>query len=222
VARHCHQEALRVFCELGDSPAEAAELLNLGHATQHLGDWDEAALLFSQARDLFTDLGDRSGVAFAHLHLGKLALLRTRHDLANDYLVLALETAQEIGDWVAMAETLEGLGMLFSETGAPQRAASILGAAEALDWGVVERVVPANGLDAAVEDWLGHIDAAGPLALRAQKVLMRRWENLPADAAIAAGIEAFAGSWGSDEPARLMRGFLGRSRSKGMAAPHGS
>jgi predicted ATPase/DNA-binding SARP family transcriptional activator len=132
VARHCHQEALRVFRELGDGPAEAAELLNLGHATQLLGDWVEAEMLYGQAREYFSELGDRSGVAFAELHLGKLALLRAEHDLANAHLVLALETAQEIGDWVATAESLEGLAMLFGETGVPVLAARSLGAAEEL------------------------------------------------------------------------------------------
>jgi enoyl-CoA hydratase/carnithine racemase len=81
-----------------------------------------------------------------------------------------------------------------------------------LEWGLVERVVPAAGLDGAVEDWLGHLGSAGPLALRAQKALMREWENLPTDRAVAAGIEAFARSWSGDEPARMMRGFLHRPR----------
>lgn len=89
----------------------------------------------------------------------------------------------------------------------------IVGAAEALEWGLVERVVPASRLDGAVEEWLVHLDAAGPLALRAQKALMREWENLPMDRAVAAGIDAFAASWRSDEPARMMRGFLHRPRS---------
>ena len=41
----------------------------------------------------------------------------------------------------------------------------MIGAAEALEWGLVERVAPASGLDAAVAEWLGHLGAAGPLAL---------------------------------------------------------
>jgi enoyl-CoA hydratase len=89
----------------------------------------------------------------------------------------------------------------------------MIGATEALEWGLVERVAPAAGLDAAVEEWLGHLAAAGPLAIRSQKALMREWENLPTDRAIAAGVEAFAASWRSDEPARMMQGFLDRPRS---------
>ena len=88
----------------------------------------------------------------------------------------------------------------------------IIGAAEALEWGLVERVAPASGLDGAVEEWLEHLAAAGPLALRAQKALLREWENLPTDRAVAAGVEAFARSWRSDEPARMMRRFLDRPR----------
>ncbi len=97
----------------------------------------------------------------------------------------------------------------------------IIGAAEALEWGLVERVATdAAGLDAAVEAWLGLLDMAGPLALRAQKALMRQWENLPTDRAVAAGVEAFAASWRSDEPARMMRRFLHRPR--GGAADGGA
>lgn len=88
----------------------------------------------------------------------------------------------------------------------------MIGAAEALEWGLVERVAPAGELDVAVAEWLGHLGAAGPLALRAQKALMREWENLPIDRAVAAGVDAFAASWRSDEPARMMRGFLQRPR----------
>lgn len=87
-----------------------------------------------------------------------------------------------------------------------------LGAAEMLEWGFLERVVPAAQLDAAVEQWLGHLDAAGPLAIHRQKALIRTWEDLPATRSIAAGIPAFAAAWESDEPRRMMRRFLDRPR----------
>ncbi len=85
-------------------------------------------------------------------------------------------------------------------------------AAEALEWGLLERVVPTAALDAAVAEWLDHLGAAGPLALRRQKALIREWEDLPVAQAVAAGIPAFARSWDSDEPRRLMRRFLDRPR----------
>lgn len=90
--------------------------------------------------------------------------------------------------------------------------AETIGAGEALAWGLVEAVVPAAGLDAAVADWLGHLGAAGNRALRLQKRLIRQWEDLPMREAIAAGIPAFAAAWESDEPRRLLGAFAGRRR----------
>jgi len=85
-------------------------------------------------------------------------------------------------------------------------------AAEAAAWGLVEAVVPAGALDAEVEAWLGRLCAAGPQAIRTQKALIRRWEDLPMAAAIAAGIPAFASAWQTEEPRRMMQGFLARPR----------
>jgi enoyl-CoA hydratase len=87
-----------------------------------------------------------------------------------------------------------------------------IGAAEALDWGFVEQVVPADRLDAAVAEWLGHLGAAGRQALRLQKRLIRQWEDLPIGAAVAAGIPAFAAAWDSDEPRRMLGAFAQRRR----------
>lgn len=85
-----------------------------------------------------------------------------------------------------------------------------IGAAEALAWGLVEQVVPAGRLDAAVLDWLGHLGAAGRQALRLQKRLIRQWEDLPLRDAVAAGIPAFAAAWETEEPRRMLGGFARR------------
>ena len=90
--------------------------------------------------------------------------------------------------------------------------AETIDAAEAGRWGLVEHVVAGDALDAAVEEWLAHLCAAGPQAIRNQKALIRQWEDLPVGAAIAAGIPAFARAWESDEPRRMMRDFLERRR----------
>ena len=82
----------------------------------------------------------------------------------------------------------------------------------ALRWGLVERVVPLDGLDAAVEACLGALLKAGPRATRLQKKLIRQWEDLPVGGAIAAGIDTFAEAYATNEPSRLMRAFLDRPR----------
>ena len=87
-------------------------------------------------------------------------------------------------------------------------------AAEALAWRLVEHVVPAATLDAAVEDWIGKLLTSKPQAVRMQKRLIRRWEDLPLAAAIAAGIETFAAAYETDEPKSAMREFLAAQQTR--------
>jgi enoyl-CoA hydratase/carnithine racemase len=82
------------------------------------------------------------------------------------------------------------------------------GAGEALQWGLVEHVVPAPDLDAAVEAWIAKLLTSAPRAVRLQKRLIRRWEDLPLTAAVEAGVEAFAAAYETDEPRTVMRQFL--------------
>jgi len=79
--------------------------------------------------------------------------------------------------------------------------------------GLVERVVPADGLDAAVEEWVDDVVAAGPQAIRLQKRLVREWERLPLEEAIRAGIDSLAAAYETDEPVRMTRSFLDRRRN---------
>jgi enoyl-CoA hydratase/carnithine racemase len=88
----------------------------------------------------------------------------------------------------------------------------IIDAQTAQNWGLVERVVAPDKLDAEVEKVLAALFAAGPQAVRLQKSLMREWENLPADRAIAAGIDAFSRAYETQEPRRMMSAFLNRKR----------
>jgi enoyl-CoA hydratase/carnithine racemase len=85
-------------------------------------------------------------------------------------------------------------------------------AATALRWGLIERVVEPEGLDGEINKMLGALFAAGPQAVRRQKALMREWENLPMDRAVAAGIETFVRSFDTDEPRRMLGAFMDRRR----------
>jgi enoyl-CoA hydratase/carnithine racemase len=88
----------------------------------------------------------------------------------------------------------------------------IVDAETALRWGLVERVVEPEALDAEVDKCVQALLMAGPQAVRRQKVLMREWENLPLDHAIAAGIDAFVRAFESDEPQRMLSAFAARRR----------
>ncbi len=84
----------------------------------------------------------------------------------------------------------------------------VFDAAQAAQWGLVERVVPAGELDAAVAGWLASLAKGGTQALRQQKQLMRAWENLPRNEAITAGIDAFACAYRGTEPTERMGAFV--------------
>jgi len=87
-------------------------------------------------------------------------------------------------------------------------------AREAADCHLVERVVPPDQLDAAVEDWVAAILSAGPNAIRAQKELVRDWERMAIPDAVQQGIRAVAAAHGTEEAKRLMGGFVERRKRK--------
>jgi enoyl-CoA hydratase/carnithine racemase len=88
-------------------------------------------------------------------------------------------------------------------------------AKEAENWGLVDLLVPPARLDKAVESTVASILKTGANAIRLQKKLIRSWEDLPVSDAIDVGIDTFSEAYASDEPRRMMQGFLNRpKRSK--------
>jgi enoyl-CoA hydratase len=87
-----------------------------------------------------------------------------------------------------------------------------ISARDALESGLVERVVPASELSPAVESVVQAILNCGPRAIRLQKALLSRWEELPIPKAIEEGIKFFGEAYKTDEPREMMRRFLDRKR----------
>jgi enoyl-CoA hydratase len=83
-------------------------------------------------------------------------------------------------------------------------------AATALEWGLVEKVVPAANLDVELGHWLDSIVESGPKAIRLQKELIREWEAMPVNDAIEAGIRCMYRAYQSDEPTRMVGEALQR------------
>jgi enoyl-CoA hydratase len=84
----------------------------------------------------------------------------------------------------------------------------------ALEWGLVEKVVPAAELDSALDRWVESIVESGPKAIRLQKDLIREWEALPVNDAIEAGIRCMYRAYQSDEPARMVDEALQRLKAR--------
>src|SRR5213593_2140649 len=89
-------------------------------------------------------------------------------------------------------------------TGAP------ISAAQALDWGLVNRVVPDDRLRAAAEEVVAAILASGPEAIRLQKELIVRWRETDLATAVRYGINAFATAYATGEPREGMNAYLGK------------
>jgi enoyl-CoA hydratase/carnithine racemase len=89
-----------------------------------------------------------------------------------------------------------------------------IGAAEAHDWGFVERVVAPEALDAAVDATLDSLLASNADVLRSQKRLCRMWEEAPLDASIRASIDEFSRAYESDAPARAIAAFQAARRAR--------
>ena len=85
-------------------------------------------------------------------------------------------------------------------------------AATALAWGLVEEVVPADQLDAAVRRLVEAVLASGTHAVRLQKALIEDWQSMTVDAAIHHGIDGFVDAWATDEPREMLEAFLRRPR----------
>ena len=82
----------------------------------------------------------------------------------------------------------------------------------ALAWGLVDVVAKPGGLDAAVEHTVKALLECGPEALRTQKELCRRWEEMPLSGVVNFSVAEFGKSFLTGEPQRMMQGFLDRKK----------
>ncbi|MSQ67019.1 MAG: enoyl-CoA hydratase [Gammaproteobacteria bacterium] len=78
--------------------------------------------------------------------------------------------------------------------------------------GLVEQVASPAMLEASLDRVIDDLLAGAPGAIRAQKKLLQRWEQLPLDEAIEAGVAAFVASYETAEPATYCARFFARRR----------
>jgi len=85
-------------------------------------------------------------------------------------------------------------------------------AAQALQWSLVDAVVPQERLNDEVQRMARHLAALGPQVLRQQKRLLREWQQTDLDSAITRGVDEFAAAFATGEPAAFMAPFLAKVR----------
>lgn len=84
----------------------------------------------------------------------------------------------------------------------------MIDAAQACDWGLVTATAPAEALEDEVATWRHELLSGAPLALRNQKALIRQWERMPTQDAIAIGIESLVRAYDTSEPKDYIEAFL--------------
>jgi enoyl-CoA hydratase/carnithine racemase len=82
-----------------------------------------------------------------------------------------------------------------------------IGAAEAMVWGLVEKIAPPEHLDHAVNDAVDALLAGDDFALRQQKRLCKLWEEAPLYESIEVSINEFSKSYEKGEPNRRVAAF---------------
>lgn len=85
-------------------------------------------------------------------------------------------------------------------------------ATQALDWGLINEIVPLEQLDEKVLSIANKFAALGPAVLRQQKTLLRRWEKLSLTDAINDTVQEFGKAFETGEPQKFMNEFLAHKR----------
>lgn len=87
-------------------------------------------------------------------------------------------------------------------------------ATQAQQWGLINECVPRDRLDERILEIAEGLAQIGPVVLRQQKRLLRRWECMTVDAAIDDSIAEFGEAFKTGEPQHHMNAFLERKNKR--------
>ena len=126
------EQAVTAARAAGDRPLESSALLVLALCRGFGGDLDGAGTALQECVDLTGPAGEVHVRSYALAALGMLALLRGDADAATELERQALGMKMDLGDRSATAFVLEVLAWVAAAERRTERAASLLGAADAL------------------------------------------------------------------------------------------
>ena len=89
-----------------------------------------------------------------------------------------------------------------------------INATTAYEWGFLESICTEHDLEKQVTKISDAIARSGPIAVRSQKALVAKWEQLSLEDSINKGIDAFEKAYKTDEPQQMMQPFLNRKTKK--------
>lgn len=197
------EEALSAARTAGDRPLESSALFVLALCRGFAGDLDGAGAALQACVDLTGPAGEVHVRSYALAALGMLELLRGDVGAATDLERRALVMKVDLGDRSATAFVLEVLAWVAAVERRPERAATLLGAADAL-WrhlGVDPDAVPYLSVNRRRSEQHAGIDR-GAAAFRAA---FRRGEALSDEQVLALALEQAPVEEAPEEPVPLTR-----------------
>jgi tetratricopeptide (TPR) repeat protein len=126
-------EAERIFRDIGDDGGAARVMWARANFEYEMVGYEEAERLFREALAIHERLGDRFGMAWDTFELGVTLQRVGRFEESRQFTERALTLLAEAGDTSGIPLVLGGLSALAAQTGAPDRAAVLYGAATALE-----------------------------------------------------------------------------------------
>lgn len=131
-ARTLFAEGLELRRELRDRWGVAISLTSLGEVARQDGDVAGAATFLANGLALFREVGDQERVAWALHALGRVAEDQANTTGAGAYFAESLALRREQAHRPGIAASLAGLARVAATAGAPERAARLLAAADAV------------------------------------------------------------------------------------------
>ena len=209
------EQAVGAARTAGDRPLESSALLVLALCRSFAGDLDGAGTALRACVDLTGPAGEVHVRSYALAALGMLALLRGDADAATDLERQALAMKMDLGDRSATAFVLEVMAWVAAAERRPERAATLLGAADSL-WrhlGVDPDAVPYLSVNRRRSEQRAGIDRGSglPCGVPARRGAVRRAGARPG--AGAGSGRGGAGGAGPADPPRARGGPPRRART---------
>ncbi|MDJ0754455.1 MAG: tetratricopeptide repeat protein [Ardenticatenaceae bacterium] len=124
-AKTYYEQALTIYCAIGDKQGEAGVLRSLGVVAWFQGNISQASAFLEQALAIFQKLGDQHGMALQLHNLGRIRLEQGSYPQARNYFDQALHIFRQIGDRQNASWALLNLGRVNLYQGDYDRAADI-------------------------------------------------------------------------------------------------
>jgi signal transduction histidine kinase/CheY-like chemotaxis protein len=115
-------EALNLSTDQKATKQEANSLFNIGESYLSMGDNIKAMKSILEAHKIYTNIGDKEGIAKSANKLGVLNRFFGDYSTALEYTLNALEIFKEIGDKEGIASSLINIGVVYRNLGEDENA----------------------------------------------------------------------------------------------------